>query len=40
MKTPHADRIINLCRLALYVWVSLATALILLSRFWLPFFCN
>lgn len=40
MKTPTADRIVNLCRLALYVWITLVAALILLSRIWLPIFCN
>lgn len=40
MKTPTADRMINLCRLALYGWVVLVTALILLCRFGLPFFSN
>lgn len=40
MKSLTADRIVNLCRLALYVWVTLVAALILLSRFWLPFFSN
>lgn len=40
MKSLTADRMVNLCRLALYVWVTLEAAIILISRFWLPFFGN
>jgi hypothetical protein len=40
MKTPTADQMVNLCRQALYVWVTLVSAIILLSRFWLPFYYN
>ncbi len=40
MKTPSADRIVNLCRLALYAWIIGVVFIILLSRFWLPFFNN